>query len=189
LKKRQSLVQKVFCLWNSSQVHGRGHLLSKINGKVNIWTITSFSSLHKWFQEEISLYSQIRTVMQLLTKIYIKRIKLIHDYLCCYPKPDWLELKIFFFYKWMEKRKAKSRDNHKWQKPSLQTFRQTIFLCFSEYLITYTYNIIEDNVSSYRKHAYAWFKRSFRTTSETPCAWKCATNKRMTAAFISTIKM
>jgi len=74
-----------------------GHLLSKINGKVNIWTITSFSSLHKWVREEISLYSQILTVMQLLTKIYIKRIKLIHDYLCCYPKPDWLEFKIIFF--------------------------------------------------------------------------------------------
>ena len=117
MKKRKSLVQKVSCLWNSSQVHGRGHLLSKINGKVNIWTITSFSSLLKRFREEISLYSQILTVMQLLTKIYIKRIKLIHDYLCCYPKPDWLELN-FFFYKWMEKRKAKSRDNHKWQKPS-----------------------------------------------------------------------
>jgi len=36
MKKRKSLVQKVSGLWNSSQVHGMGHLLSKINGKVNI---------------------------------------------------------------------------------------------------------------------------------------------------------
>jgi len=116
LKRRKSSVQKVSCLWNSSQVHGRGHLLSKINGKVNIWIITSFPSLLKRIREEILLYSQILTVMQLLTKIYIKRIKLIHDYLCCYPKPDWLELKKM--HEWMEKRKAKSRDNNKWQKPT-----------------------------------------------------------------------
>ena len=36
MKKRKSLVQKVLCLWNSSQIHGRGHLLSNINGKGNI---------------------------------------------------------------------------------------------------------------------------------------------------------
>jgi len=45
--------------------------------------------------------------MQLLTKIYIKRIKLIHDYLCCYPKPDWLELNIclFFINGWRRERR------------------------------------------------------------------------------------
>jgi len=44
-----------------------GHLLSIINGKVNIWTITSYPSLLQRFREENSLYSQILTVRQLLS--------------------------------------------------------------------------------------------------------------------------
>jgi len=107
MQKRKSLVQKVFCLWNLSQINGRGHLLSTMNGTVNIWTITSSPSLLKRFREENLLYSQILTVMQLLTQIYVKRIKLIHGSLLLSN----IQL-IGMLKKCMEKWRTMERQNH-----------------------------------------------------------------------------